>query len=65
MLLLTYLLPYLLVCLCVRVVEFSAAENHLTPYTDDSLSPPTDITKCDDAIDVVAVDRRMVRPEIT
>ena len=45
-------------------VEFSAAGNHLKPYTDDSLSTP-DIAKSDETIDVVAVDRRMARPEIT
>ena len=45
-------------------VEFSAAGNHLKPYTNDSLSPP-DIAKSDETIDVVAVDRRMARPEIT
>ena len=60
---------------CACAVEFSAAENHLTPYSDDSLSPPDiakacdkisrDLAKCDEAIDVVAVDRRMARPEVT
>jgi len=46
------------------VVEFSVTENHLTPYSDDSLSPPN-IAKCDDSIDVVGVERRMSRPEVT
>jgi len=48
----------------VCVVEFSAAENQLTPYSDDSLSLP-DISKCDETIDVVAVDRRVARTKIT
>jgi len=60
----------------LRVVEFTAAENHLTAYSDDSLSPPDigkcadklsrNLARCDETVDVVAVDRRLVaRPEIT
>ena len=45
-------------------MEFSAAENHLTPYSDDSLSLP-DIAKCDETIDVVAVERRAARTKVT
>ena len=57
-------------------MEFTAAENHLTAYSDDSLSPPDigkcadklsrNLARCDETVDVVAVDRRLVaRPEIT